>query len=422
MESIARALVNIYQEKVDIDHDIEENLYRDTVRIISDGINNGYADAIEQGTQAPTNAFRDAFRHSAEVFSAFRVHKMQNDIAALMLDGDGHLKSFQKFVKDVSPYIEHRNRAWLQTEYDTAVLRAQNAAEWNQFMEEKDVYPNLEWVHSSSPNPGADHMPFWGVVLSVDDPFWEEHKPGDRWNCKCELRQTEKGSVEPPTGISKKFDASAGLESNPFKAKEVFSDKHPYFPTSCSSCPFVGNKLVALAHDLAGGKHCMKCRVVNRCIERVAVDAKKREFDGVGKAYEKTFFDKKTGGYLVTDKKRIEVAKKNKQEKVKYEKEKDMCLAFARAGHKVQHLSEQSGVSSCDVLFDGIPADLKSTKSHNNIAGYAKHALRSQGASIILFRFDKMDRNIKNELLKLRRKGVHGWFYVKGEEAKMHKI
>lgn len=266
VEAIAQALLNIYRENVDIDHDIEEHLFRETKRIFDEAITEGYADASERQVPLPDEAFRDAFLHSADVFSAFRVHKMQRDIAAQMIDGNGQLKPFSKFVKDVSPYIEHKNRAWLQTEYNTAIIRAQNAAEWKQFQEEKDIYPNLEWIRSTSPNPGADHRVFWGTVLPVDDPFWGEHKPGDRWNCKCELRQTDKQSTPAPVSDGKS-DPAPGLESNPAKAKEVFSDSHPYYPDSCLTCPFAGNRLMALAHDLAQGKHCNSCGRVDRSIE-----------------------------------------------------------------------------------------------------------------------------------------------------------
>ena len=110
VEAIAQALLNIYRENVDIDHDIEEHLFRETKRIFDEAITEGYANASERQVSLPDEAFRDAFLHSADVFSAFRVHKMQRDIAAQMIDGNGQLKPFSKFVKDVSPYIEHRNR------------------------------------------------------------------------------------------------------------------------------------------------------------------------------------------------------------------------------------------------------------------------------------------------------------------------
>ncbi len=51
--------------------------------------------------------------------------------------------------------------------------RAHQAADWQQFMQEADVLPNLKWMPSTSPNPGADHMPFWGTILPIDDPFWD---------------------------------------------------------------------------------------------------------------------------------------------------------------------------------------------------------------------------------------------------------
>lgn len=268
VETVAQALLNIYREVVDVEGGIEPNLYQETRRIFSEAVADGWVKASDRDIPTPDQAFRDAFLHSADVFSAFRVHRMQLDIAALMLDKDGHVKPFRKFVKDVSPYIEHRNRQWLQTEYNTAILRAQNAAEWQQFMAEKDVFPNLEWIPSTSPNPGEDHRVFWGTVRPVDDPFWNVHKPGDRWNCKCELRQSEKAVTPVPTSRAKALDnAAKGLESNPAKDKEVFSDKHPYYPKNCSVCPFAGNRLMALVHDLAGGKDCHHCRRVNKAIE-----------------------------------------------------------------------------------------------------------------------------------------------------------
>ena len=275
VEAIARALVNIYKQEFDIDHYVEENLYRETCRIFEDAIENGMADAATSGVPVPSADFIDELRHNIDVFSAFRVHRMQQDIAAQMVGADGQLKPFRQFVKDVSPYIEHRNRAWLQTEYDTAVLRAQNAAEWKEFRAEADVYPNLEWIPSTSPNPSADHIIYWGTVRPVNDPFWDEHKPGDRWNCKCELRQTERDETAVPRADDKQ-DAQPGLENNPADG-QIFSRKHPYFPKDCTVCPFAGNKLAALVGNLAGKRDCNSCSRVSKCVERADRHVKQRE-------------------------------------------------------------------------------------------------------------------------------------------------
>ena len=89
--------------------------------------------------------------------------------------------------------------AWLQTEYDTAVIRAHAAADWQEFERNKDIFPNLRWMPTTSPEPESTHAAYWRMKLTlpVDDPFWVYHHPGDRWNCKCSLEATdEPGSVD----------------------------------------------------------------------------------------------------------------------------------------------------------------------------------------------------------------------------------
>lgn len=156
---------------------------------------------------------------------------MQNDMAAQLLDSNGNLKPFEQWKNDVQSIASHQCRSWLETEYNTAVLRAHQAADWQQFLQEADVLPNLKWMPSTSPNPGADHMPFWGTILPIDDPFWDQHRPGDRWNCKCSLTSTDEPTTPVPSvAVSQqpKNTPQKGLENNPGKDAAVFSDKHPY--------------------------------------------------------------------------------------------------------------------------------------------------------------------------------------------------
>ena len=61
------------------------------------------------------------------------------------MDSNGNLKPFEQWLKDVQPIASHQCRSWFQTEYDTAVIRAHQAADWKQFERERDVLPNLKW-------------------------------------------------------------------------------------------------------------------------------------------------------------------------------------------------------------------------------------------------------------------------------------
>lgn len=204
--------------------DIEINLFNEICDRINEAARKGLD---ESGTVDPDDDFRTAILRNNEVFVAFKVHRMQNDMARLLLDSNGNLKPFEQWQKEVMPIASHQVGQWLRTEYNTAVLRAHQAADWQQFEREKDVLPNLRWMPSTSVNPGKDHMIFWGTVRPIDDPFWNEHRPGDRWNCKCDLSSTDDPVTEIPD-FTKKDNPHPGLDNNPGKDGKLFSDTHPY--------------------------------------------------------------------------------------------------------------------------------------------------------------------------------------------------
>ena len=221
---LRRALRNIYGKNFHPMTDIEINLFNEICDRINEAARKGLD---ESGTVDPDDDFRTAILRNNEVFAAFKVHRMQNDMARLLLDSNGNLKPFEQWRKEVMPIASHQVGQWLRTEYNTAVLRAHQAADWQQFEREKDVLPNLRWMPSTSVNPGKDHMVFWGTVRPIDDPFWNEHRPGDPWNCKCDLSSTDDPVTEIPD-FTRKDNPHPGLDNNPGKDGKLFSDTHPY--------------------------------------------------------------------------------------------------------------------------------------------------------------------------------------------------
>lgn len=388
-ETIAKALTAIYGKEFDIDSELEAHIFEETRRIFAQAAAEGIADSVEGGADVPGDEFLKALRESVDVFSAFRTHRMQNDIAAQLTDEKGQLKPFSRFAKDVQPYVRHKNRAWLRTEYDTAVRRAHQAADWQQFEAEKDVLPHLEWIPSTSPTPGADHRVFWGTVLPVDDPFWKEHRPGDRWNCKCELRATDKDCTARPHGTAKDAPQS-GLENNPGKDGHLFSDKHPYYPDSCAACQYSGNKLMALFHDLAGGrKHCNSCRKVEKVVKestreekerRKHIDENRKLYDKLSKdsRYKDVEFDPETGGVKATHRGH----KEHPNDKKKYfgcmtgdQLENEIMELLYKNGHSVIFCDESKKkhkgdtLAGLDMRLDGIIMDIASITKKKKFYG-----------------------------------------------------
>jgi len=141
------------------------------------------------------------------------------------------------------------------------------------------------------------------------------------------------------------------------------------------------------------------------------------KYNSYNNEWQHDYFNHGNGGYLVVDKQRIEQSEINKQEKKKYDKEHDMCLTLAQNGHKVEYLKMTEGCF--DIYLNGIAADLKKTKSYNNISGYAKKAIREQRAELVVFEFAKETGDIHAELELLKKINIHGYFYFSNNKSRV---
>lgn len=221
----------LYEKKYNPLTEIDEGLFNEFWDIYNQGTDEGFNLFPQAGTVSPDNDFLDEIHHNNGVFAAFKTHRFQNDMAAMLTDENGKLKSFASWERDTTSIRDHHVRHWLETEYNTAVRRAHLAAEWRQFEREKEILPNLEWIKTTAVTPGKDHEPFWGVILPIEHAFWNDHRPGDRWGCKCGLRNTDKPERPPKkTDWDNPIYAPAkGLDNNPGKDAMMFSFSHPYF-------------------------------------------------------------------------------------------------------------------------------------------------------------------------------------------------
>lgn len=277
-------------------------MWREMLRILNDAAAKGIA---QSGSNHNDEFFR-AIRHSNEVFSAFKVHTMGVSMADKLLDENGRLKSFDRWLNDVQGITSHHIGSWLRTEYDTAVLRAHFAADWQEFVANKDILPNLRWMPTTSPDAEATHRVYWEkkLTLPVDHPFWAKHHPRDRWNCKCSLEATDDPAT-PDSVIDGIPDPKPhrGLENNPGKDGHLINDTHPYFPASCNQCAFCKPNLKNKVKHFFNvrKKDCFNCSYIKKNLPyetKELIKQRRIEYRQLlhDDKYYNVVFDKKTGG------------------------------------------------------------------------------------------------------------------------------
>lgn len=227
-EILSQALHAIY-DGMNVEDEIQRDAFEEMLRIFNEAADEGVK--ASKKTPPRMETFLEQLKYNNEVFSAFKVHRMQNDMAARLVDENGRLKPFEKWKRDVEDIADHYCNRWLQTEYDTAVLRAHQATDWLQFEAEKDVYPNIRWMPTTSVEPDPYHKQYWQakLTLPINHPFWKSHHPGDHWKCKCSLRQTDEPATTEAIADFKPVPSQAGLDNNPAQDGKLFSDSHPYY-------------------------------------------------------------------------------------------------------------------------------------------------------------------------------------------------
>ena len=226
-EALAKGLEAIYKG-LNVRDEIEDHIFRETLRLFNEAAAKGFADS--DWPEDVPDEFINQIRTNNRIWAAFRTHRMQNDIASKLIDDKGQLKRFDKWVQDIKGMTNHYVGPWLRTEYNTAVLRAHQAADWKHFEAEQDVFPHLRWMPTTSPNQDPLHRQYWEckLTLPINHPFWDEHRPGDRWNCKCTLEQTDEDVNDKVIKDFYPVPMQPGLDNNPGKDGKLFSDSHPY--------------------------------------------------------------------------------------------------------------------------------------------------------------------------------------------------
>lgn len=83
----------------------------------------------------------------------------------------------------------------LKTIYDTNLRTAHSEGQLERIQASKQSFPYLQYDGNNSEHARLQHAAWDGLVLPVDDPFWQSHMPIKAWGCKCRVIQMTGGML-----------------------------------------------------------------------------------------------------------------------------------------------------------------------------------------------------------------------------------
>lgn len=111
-------------------------------------------------------------------------------------------KSFDKTVTKYGWNYKGK-RGWrTRVIYDTNMRTANMAGKWHKIQETKENRPYLKYITVGDERTRDEHAAWDGIVLPIDDKFWNTHYPPNGRGCRCTVLTLSKSQAK-RTGVNR---------------------------------------------------------------------------------------------------------------------------------------------------------------------------------------------------------------------------
>ena len=167
-------------------------------------------------------------------FSGAKNYVLLQQINEILRSDKG--KNWQTFLQEVQKLNPKYNKNYLQAEWQTAKQAGYHAANWQDYVKRKDLYPNLKYCTQKDERVREEHRPLEGFIAPIESDFWKDFYPPNGWRCRCYVVQTaEPASTGDMPQLSdkdfpKEFRGNVAISGQVFKEDSTHQGTpHPYF-------------------------------------------------------------------------------------------------------------------------------------------------------------------------------------------------
>ncbi len=121
-------------------------------------------------------------------FSGAKSYAMMNELKNAVYK-DGKQLSEGEFRRAAKKINRDYNESYLKAERHHVMAAGTNGSRWVDMQESKETHPYLEYMTARDENVRESHSRLDGIILPIDDPFWDNYYPPNGWRCRCYVRK-----------------------------------------------------------------------------------------------------------------------------------------------------------------------------------------------------------------------------------------
>ncbi len=161
-------------------------------------------------------------------FASAKNYQQLRELSDLLLDENGLLRPFEKFLELAKGVNDKFVKSWLKTEYNLAVTGGQMASKWVDIQANAATLPYLRFVAILDGQTTDLCKSLHGTVLKWDHPFWKIYYLPNHYGERSTIEQLA-FAVETPEFKIPTADIPKMFQSNLAERGLIFPDAHPYF-------------------------------------------------------------------------------------------------------------------------------------------------------------------------------------------------
>lgn len=232
--------------------EVLEKVYFHNAKVLLDGYEKGYNKRFfSPDWTVKDNNLLTRVQNNIFAFSGAKSYAEMKELRDAVHE-NGNRLSFTDYKRRARKINVAYNENYLEAERQVVIASGTQGSRWLDIEETANEYPYLEYVTANDEHVREEHRRLHGIILPVNDPFWNYYYPPNGWRCRCSTRKRSEREYEqkkqrhesrnreslPDSEQAQKI--AGKVVAKPFRhnvgTSEIFDkDGHPYFKANAKA-------------------------------------------------------------------------------------------------------------------------------------------------------------------------------------------